>query len=255
MSTDPSDLLQGPIGEAEWQTRIELAACYRLFVNFGWTDLIFTHLSARVPGRDDQYLINPLGLLFQEINASNLIVVDFDGNLISGDYPVNEAGHAIHTAVLKARPDVNVVLHSHTRAGMAVSCLACGLLPLTQQANELRDLVCYHDYGMVEDEEVCIRLGEDLGDKWLMFMRNHGLLAVGRTIAQAFYYLYTLENACKVQVDVMACGVKTVIPDQSAIEQLAEWGRVTDDEPLDFATRSWDALIRMQDARDPSYKH
>ena len=129
------------------------------------------------------------------------------------------------------------------------------MLPLTQQANELRDMVCYHDYGMVDDDEVCIRLGEDLGDKWLMFMRNHGLLAVGTTIAQAFYYLYTLENACKVQVDVMACGVKTVIPDQKVIEQLAKWGHVAEDAPVDYATLSWDALIRMLDARDPSYKH
>ena len=134
------------IGDAEWQARVDLAACYRLFVHFGWTDLIFTHLSVRVPGQQEQYFINPFGLLFQEITASNLLKVDFEGNVIVGDYPCNEAGHFIHSAVLKARPDINAVLHSHSRGGMAVSCMECGLLPLSQQANEVGALVCYHDY-------------------------------------------------------------------------------------------------------------
>jgi ribulose-5-phosphate 4-epimerase/fuculose-1-phosphate aldolase len=119
----------------------------------------------------------------------------------------NNAGHAIHTAVLKARPDVNVALHSHTRAGMAVSCMECGVLPLTQQANEVSDILCYHKYGVATDnEEECRKLGEDLGDKWLMVMQNHGLLSVGRTVGEAFYMLYMLENACKVQVDVLDSG-------------------------------------------------
>ena len=119
----------GDISQEEWDTRVRLAACYRLFVKFGWTDLIFTHLSARVPGQPEQYLINPYGLLFEEITASSLLKVDFDGNVISGDHAYNDAGHAIHTAVLKARPDINAVFHSHTRAGMAVSTMKCGLLP------------------------------------------------------------------------------------------------------------------------------
>ena len=119
--------VQKLVSNEEWSLRQELAACYRLFVKFGWTDLIFTHLSARVPGQPNQYLINPFGLLFQEITASNLIKVDFEGNVVSGDYPYNDAGHAIHSAILKARPDVNVTLHSHTRAGTAVSAMTCGL--------------------------------------------------------------------------------------------------------------------------------
>ena len=130
------------ISDEEWQVRCDLAACYRLFVKFGWTDLIFTHLSARVPGTTDQYLINPYGLLFDEISASNLIKVDFDGNVVQGDYPYNQAGHAIHTAVLSARPEVNVALHSHTRAGAAVSAMGEGLLPLSQHGMEILGLTC-----------------------------------------------------------------------------------------------------------------
>ena len=241
--------------EEEWQLRIQLAACYRAFVHYGWTDSIFTHLSARVPGNPEQYLINPYGLLFQEINASNLIRVDFDGNVITGDYPYNEAGHAIHSAVLKARPDITVALHSHTRAGMAVSCMDCGLLPLTQQANEVGNMICYHEYGIATDNaEECESLGRDLADKWLMIMRNHGLLSVGRTVAEAFYYLYTVENACKVQVDVLASGKGIVTPRQSVIDQQAREGMPPMDRPHAHVDMAWDAVMRMLDQKDPSYR-
>lgn len=243
------------ISVEEWQVRCDLAACYRLFVKYGWTDLIFTHLSARVPGHSDQYLINPYGLLFPEITASNLLKVDFDGNVIAGDYPFNEAGHAIHVAALKARPDINCALHSHTRAGMAVSCMQEGLLPLSQQAGEVRDLVCYHAYGIADnDPQECEKLGRDLSDKWLMIMHNHGLLSVGRTVGEAFYYLYSLENACKVQVDVMASGAQMIIPEQSAMDELAHYNSPPADGPCDSVTRSWDALIRELDQHDSSYK-
>ena len=246
----------GAMSEEEWQVRCELAACYRLFVKYGWTDLIFTHLTARVPGADDHYLINPYGLLFQEICASNLIKVDFDGNVISGDYPYNDAGHSIHTAIYKARPDVNAVLHSHTRAGMAISCMDCGILPITQQANELTTLLCYHDYDVAtSNEDECQRLGSDIADKWLMVMRNHGLLSAGRTVSEAFYLHYTLENACKVQVDVMSSGANIVTPKQSAIDRLAEYGHVRPEGPRDFVVKSWAAMIRMLDDSDSSYKH
>lgn len=191
-------------------------------MHYGWSDLIFTHLSARVPGQAGQYLINPYGLSFHEVCAGNLIKVDFDGNVIAGDYPYNEAGHAIHTAVLKARPDDNVVLHSHTRAGMAVSCMSCGLLPLTQQANEVRDLLCSHDYGNARlGSEECARLGEDLGERWIMVMKNHGLLSVGRSVAEAFFYPDTLENACKAQVDVLGSGRDYVTTNDAIVDELA----------------------------------
>jgi len=243
------------ISDSEWRVRQDLAACYRLFIKYGWVDLIFTHLSARVPGNIDQYLINPYGLLFGEITASNLIKVDFEGNVISGGYPYNEAGHAIHTAILRARPDVNAVLHSHTRAGMAVSCMECGLLPITQHASEVMDILSYHSYGVaVDNEEECLSLGQDLSDKWLMVMHNHGLLSAGRTVGEAFYLLYMLENACKVQVDVMASGAEIVIPEAEVLVELANEGGLQGDEPDDNVIRSWEAMIRMLDHQDASYK-
>ncbi len=254
--TEPNANIKLNCSTAEWEVRVDLAACYRAFVHFGWTDLLFTHLSARVPGEDQHYLVNPYGLLFQEITASNLIKVDFEGNVIAGDYPYNEAGHAIHTAVLKARPDINVALHSHTRAGMAVSCMSEGLLPLTQQANEVSSLICYHDYDVATDNtEECERLGKDLADKWLMIMHNHGLLSVGRTVGEAFYYLYTLENACKVQVDVMQSGSTPVIPSDSSIETLKEEGLPPAEKPSNTTVMAWDAVRRLLDRNDDSYQY
>jgi ribulose-5-phosphate 4-epimerase/fuculose-1-phosphate aldolase len=255
MSRPGSRVKSPACSEAEWELRVQLAACYRAFVHYGWTDLIFTHLSARVPDNPRHYLINPYGLLFHEIRASNLIKIDFDGNVIEGDYPYNEAGHAIHTAVLSARPDINVALHSHTRAGMAVSCMECGLLPLTQQANEVRDLLCYHDYGIaVDGSEECEQLGRDLGDRWIMIMRNHGLLSVGRSVAEAFYYLYTLENACKVQVDVVASGQKIVTPEPSIVDELAAYGSNRALGSSDHVDLAWNAVLRLLDDKDPSFR-
>ena len=256
MASNPA--VQHTISPEEWALRQDLAACYRLFVKYGWTDLIFTHLSARVPGEPYHYLINPYGLLFQEITASNLIKVDFSGNVVSGDYPYNEAGHAIHSAVLKARPDINVALHSHTRAGTAVSAMECGLLSLSQQANEIGNLVCYHRYDVATDNDnECARLGEDLADKWAMIMHNHGLLSVGRDMAEAFYLLYTLENACKIQVDVMASGAEQIIPNQNAItnvEQFSLVGKPNAKDPDGYLQRNWQALIRMLDREDQSFR-
>ena len=255
MNNPTPALKSSDYSEEEWQLRVQLAACYRAFVHYGWTDSIFTHLSARVPGHPDQYLINPYGLMFQEINAGNLIRVDFDGNVISGGYPYNKAGHAIHSAVLKSRPDINVALHSHTRTGMAVSCMDCGLLPLTQQANEIGNMVCFHDYGIAtNNEEECERLGKDLADKWVMIMRNHGLLSVGRTVAEAFYYLYTVENACKVQVDVLASGKEIVTPGQAVIDQQAREGNPPADQPHAHVNMAWEAVMRLLDQKDPSYR-
>jgi ribulose-5-phosphate 4-epimerase/fuculose-1-phosphate aldolase len=245
------------ISDAEWQLRCELAACYRIFIRFGWTDVIFTHLSARVPGHDDQYLINPYGLLFHEVTASNLIKVNFEGELISGDHPYNDAGHAIHSSVLKARPDINVALHSHTRAGMAVACMDEGLLPLSQQAAEVIDLVCYHEYGFADEDnpEECERLGADMSDKWLMIMHNHGLLSVGRTVAEAFFYLYTLESACKVQIDVMSSRATPKAISALALQQLSDYSKPKPEGPNDSSTRCWKALVRQLDTNDLTYKN
>ncbi len=233
----------------EWRVRCDLAACYRVFVKYGWTDLIYTHISARHPTEEGLYLINPYGLLFDEITASSLIVVDFEGTVVRGDYPYNEAGHAIHSAVLKARPDVNWVLHSHTRAGMAVSCMACGLLPITQQAMFLKDYVSYHPWNLQTAEHECARLARDLGDNYAMVLNNHGLLTCASTVGEAFVALYLLESACKVQVDVMRSGAQPIVPDADILAETARVGR-----PGHLSgEREWAALLRWLERTDPSY--
>ena len=240
-------------GEQEWRVRCDLAACYRVYVRYGWTDMIYTHISARHPSVDGCYLINPYGLLFDEVTASNLIVVDWEGNVVQGDYPYNDAGHAIHSAVLQARPDVNWVLHTHTRAGMAVSCMKSGLLPLTQQAMFLHGRVSYHAWDLqTSGAEECERLANDLGSvNHAMILHNHGLLTCAPTVSEAFSTMYLIENACKVQVDLMWSGAELVIPDEETINRTAEMG-----EPKEhFASGlEWEAMLRWLDAQEVSYK-
>lgn len=249
----PAEHLRPACSESEWQTRVDLAALYRLFVRYGWTDLIYTHISARVPGEPGHYLINPFGPFFDEMTASTLVKVDFDGNVVDGSgQEYNRAGHLIHTAVLKARADVNFVLHTHTRAGTAVSAMKGGLLPISQHANIIHDCVSYHDYAQVtSDEEECERLGRDLGDKNLMVMHNHGSLACGRTAAEAFWYLYYLEMSCKIQVDVLAAGTGYIVPEEAAVSGLREYG-MPGEEPR--GALEWPGLLRMLDRIDPSYR-
>jgi ribulose-5-phosphate 4-epimerase/fuculose-1-phosphate aldolase len=238
----------------ERHVRVELAAMYRLFHHYGWTDTIDTHLTARVPGTDDQYFINPYGLMFDEITASSLLKVDFDGNVLEGDYPANRAGHLIHTAVLKARPDLQVLLHSHTRAGTAVSAMECGLLPLSQQGNEIINLVTYHDYVLVVDnpELECAALARDLGpDGKLMLMRNHGILAGGRNMAEAFILHMRLETACKIQVDVLASGQPFVTPSKEAVEELASYSV---NAKADAYDHFWKAAMRLAERRYPGFE-
>ena len=251
-SSSPSAFPSYQSSDSEHQVRTDLAALYRLFVHYGWTDMIYTHISARVPGEPSHYLINPYGLLFDEINASALIKVDVNGNVIAGDYPFNEAGHLIHTAVLKARPEINYVLHSHTRAGAAVSAMKCGLLPISQHANIISATVAYHDYmSIVANHDECDYLARDLGSNYLMIMHNHGLLSCGRTAAEAFWYLYHLEIACKIQVDVLKGGEDYIVPSQQAIADLQREG-CPGETPL--GNNEWPALIRMLDRKDPSYR-
>ena len=253
MST-PHPLRPSQSETLEWQTRVDLAALYRLFVRYGWTDLIYTHISARVPGEDSHYLINPFGPMFDEMTASMLLKVSLDGALLEpADYPYNEAGHLIHSAVLKARPDINFVLHSHSRAGAAVSAMRRGLLPLSQHANVLLNTLSYHPYvDVTTEKEGCARLAADLGpDNYLMVMHNHGLLACGRTAAEAFWYLYYLEMACKIQVDVLASGEETIQPDDAAIASLASYGVPGPERKGEAA---WPSLMRMLDKIDPSFR-
>jgi ribulose-5-phosphate 4-epimerase/fuculose-1-phosphate aldolase len=253
----PAHLLPDPMPETsaeERQARLDLAALHRLYVHFGWTDLTYTHLTARVPGRPDHYLIKPDQFLMDEVSASNLVKVDMDGKLVAGDHPPNDAGHLIHTAILKARPDVNFVAHTHTRAGAAVSCMTCGLLPLSQHANLILPAVAYHDYQDVTSaEDECALLARDIGDKFLMLMHNHGILAVGRTIGECFYYLYYLEMACKIQVDVLASGQEPILASDEIVEGLFTHGGAPAQLPAGAGV--WEAMVRLLDRKDDSYRH
>jgi len=194
----------------EWQLRVDLAACYRLVALYGWSDLVFTHISAKLPasvtGGEDQFLINPYGLMFDEVTASSLVRVDMACNKVGDSpYPVNPAGFVIHSAVHAVRPNAGCVLHTHTRAGVAVSAQKHGVLPISQQSTFVLASLAYHDYeGVAIRDDERARLQADLGKANYLMLRNHGLLTVGRTIADAFLAMYTFENACRIQVDALA---------------------------------------------------
>ena len=202
----------------EWELRCDLAAAYRLFARFGMDDLIFTHLSVRLPGRDHRFLLNPFGYLFDEITASSLIAVDAEGHAIEKleDAKINNAGFTIHSAVHMARDDAQCVMHSHTTAGMAVAAQEQGLLPLNQMSMQFFGRTSYHDYeGIALDLDERDRLVRDLGDNNAMILRHHGLLTTGRTVADAFYEMYYLEQACRLQVAATQGGQKVVVPPDS----------------------------------------
>lgn len=248
------DLQGAPVAQkTEWEVRVELAACYRLVHHFGMTDLIFTHISARVPRRHDQFLINPYGLTFDEVTASSLVKVDLEGNILDDSpYTVNKAGFTIHSAVHMARPDVECVLHTHTRAGEAVSALACGLLPISQHALQFYNRVAYHDYeGIALDLDERARLVADLGDKRVMILRNHGLLTAGRTIPEAFGLMFNLNRACEVQIAAQSTGAPLVIPPPEICEKTA---RQFEQGGRPSGHRAWPALLRLLDRECPEYK-
>lgn len=250
------------IDPAEWRTRVDLAACYRLVDLYGMTDLHLNHISARVPGSQEHFLINPFGMMYEEITASSLIKVDLGGQIIANpnaDYGINLAGYVIHSAIHGARHDVGCVLHTHTNAGMAVSVLKCGLLPLTQTAMRWSK-IAYHDFeGVAVELDERTRLVEDLGDCEVMILRNHGLLSVGQTIGQAFNNIYRLERACQTQLLAMACNSEMNVPPPAVIArsnaQLAV-GPSPDakGKKRPHGSLEWPALKRMLDRRDPSYK-
>lgn len=246
----------------ERQARIDLAACYRLHAHYGWTDLIYTHISARVPGPDDHFLINPFGLMFDEITASNLVKIDLEGNVLSPtEHTVHRAGFVIHSAVHRARADANCVIHAHTRAGMAVSAMKCGLLPLTQHAMLFHRRVAYHDSeGLANNLSERERLAADLGDKQVLILRNHGTLVAGQSVAQAFSMMWHLEGAMRAQVDALASGQELTLGSTALAEKISassfnDPGEIRSNgttNPLGFM--EWPALLRMLDRIDPSYK-
>jgi ribulose-5-phosphate 4-epimerase/fuculose-1-phosphate aldolase len=237
----------------EWKMRVDLAAAYRLVALFGWDDLIFTHISARVPGPEHHFLINPYGMLFDEITASSLVKVDLDGAVVEPTtYPVNPAGFTIHSAVHAAREDAHCVMHLHTTAGVAVSAHADGLLPLNQTAMLVRGELSYHDYeGVALDLAERPRLVADLGTNPAMLLRNHGTLTVGPSVPSAFLTMYFLERACAMQVATLAGAPKIHWPSnnvQALVTKQAQHGRGSVDN------LAWTPLIRKLDKIDPSYK-
>lgn len=247
----PSGEHPAAISPEEWQARVDLAAAYRLVAHFGWDDLIFTHLSARVPGEGHHFLINPYGLMFHEITASSLVKVDSDGNIVSDNgYRINPAGFTIHSAIHMAREDAGSVMHLHNHAGTAVSAQKEGLLPITQTAMLVYPRIAYHDYeGVALDLDERERLVRDLGDKDIMILRNHGTLTLGKSVAEAFTLMYFLENACEKQIRAQAGGALN-FPSQQAIDtthkQSAMLPRVA---PL-----VWPGLIRLLENKDPGYR-
>ncbi|RSE95473.1 class II aldolase/adducin family protein [Achromobacter aegrifaciens] len=246
--------MQKAMSPAERDTRIQLAACYRLVSHFGMSDLIYNHITARIPGPEGHLLINPYGMMYDEITASSLIRIDLDGNVLDnpGEYGINAAGYVIHSAVHGARHDVQCVIHTHTRAGMAVSALQCGLLPLTQTAMRFAKIP-YHDYESVAiDLDERARLVVDLGQSEAMILRNHGLLAAGPSIAQAFNTLYWLEMACKAQVDALAANRELCVPPPEVVEKTWHLYQPTTRRP--FGELEWPAMLRLMDRKDPGYR-
>jgi ribulose-5-phosphate 4-epimerase/fuculose-1-phosphate aldolase len=247
--------LRGKVSAEEWQARVDLAACYRLVALFGMNDLVYNHVTARVPGEEGRFLINPYGYAYEEITASSLVKIDFDGKvaLDSGTgYGVNLAGFVIHSAVHKARHDVACVIHTHSPAGMAVSALQCGLLPLTQNAMFFGS-IGYHGYeGPAIDLDEQQRLVRDLGDGMALILRNHGLLTAGRTVCEAFVTMHWLERACQAQVMAMACNTPLNHPDPKTVALTNE--RYRPGQRRSITELEWPALLRMLDRRDPGYR-
>jgi len=243
------------VSKEEWQTRVDLAACYRLMAEYDMVEMLANHISARVPGTHNEFLINPYGMLYEEITASSLIKIDLEGNTIfnATDYGVNQAGYVIHSAIHAARHDVDCVIHTHTLAGMAVSAMKVGLIPIAQTAMRFAD-VAYHAYeGPALNLDERERLVRDLGDREAMILRNHGLLTVGATIAESFNNMYRLERACQLQVTTLSCNTEIRLPPAEVVKHTQDgfktgvrrrWGLL-----------EWPALLRKLDKIDTSYRN
>jgi ribulose-5-phosphate 4-epimerase/fuculose-1-phosphate aldolase len=245
--------LQGKVSDEEWALRVDLACAYRMVAHYGWDDLIFTHLSVRIPGPEHHFLLNPYNLMFEEVTASSLIKVDVHGNPVEPTpFITNPAGFTIHSAVHMAREDAHAVMHLHTPAGQAVSAQGDGLMPLTQAAMLVREDLAYHDYeGIAVDLDERERIVADLGAKNLMLLRNHGSMAVGESVGEAFIRLYTLERACQAQVMALTAGDNLNNPPQGAPEVAAQQGAIG----LKLAAKllAWPALKRKAYRLDPGF--
>lgn len=272
----PVAAIKSAVTLEEWQTRVDLAACYRLIAAYGMTDLIYNHISARIPGQEGCYLINPYGMLYEEITASSLVKIDVAGATLlqpNHGYNVNVAGFYLHAPIHKSRPDVQCIIHTHTRAGTAVSGLSEGLLPLSQTAMRFHGRIGYHDFeGPAISGEECDRVVHDLGAHDVLVLRNHGLLVCGRSIPQAFNRMYWLENACRIQVDMLSCNRPVHHASAQAIDNAVNCFAGTEITLVNerqtspvlnvdasqntggYGALEWAALLRKLDRIDPSFR-
>lgn len=244
--------MRNQVSEQEWQLRVELAACYRLVAEFGWDDLIFTHISVRIPGPEHHFLINPYGMMFDEITASDLIKIDQDGNKLQDTpHSVNHAGFIIHSCIHEARHDVGCIIHTHTRAGVAVSAQKNGILPISQQSTYVLSSLAYHDYeGVAVREDEQPRLQQDLGEANFLVLRNHGLLTVGKTVADAFLSMYALETTCQIQLAAQSGGSELIHIESKIVSSITEAVKTQGVN----GSIVWPALLRKLDRIDPRYK-
>ncbi|MBU6195354.1 MAG: class II aldolase/adducin family protein [Burkholderiales bacterium] len=250
--------MKGRCSPQEWKARVDLAACYRLVDLYGMSDMMANHISSHVPGEPGAFLINAYGMMYEEITASSLIKVDVNGEILSKpefgelNYGINKAGYVIHSAIHEARPEVGCVIHTHSWASMAVSSLACGLLPMTQTAMRFLK-IGYHDYqGVVLNESEKASLLQDLGQGEALILRNHGALTVGRTVGEAFNWMHRLELACRSQLAAMACNTPLVQVPQAVLEET--WNNYQPGTRRPYGLMEWPALLRKLDRLDPSYQ-
>ena len=249
-----SACVRGRVSPEEWDQRVALAAAYRLVAHFRWDDLIFTHLSARVPGRDHHFLINPYGMTFDEITASSLVKVDLNGNkVMDSPYEINPAGFTIHSAIHAAREDAKCVLHVHSVNGTAVSAQKAGVLPVSQQSIFVLSSLAYHDYeGVALREDEKTRLVRDLGEKSFFMLRNHGLITVAGNVPDAFLFMYTFESACMIQARAQAGGGELISIDPRIIATARQQAAAVTESAL--GALAWPALLRKLDRIDSSYR-
>ena len=241
------------VSKEEWDTRVNLAACYRLMAEFGMVEMVANHISARVPGSHNEFLINPYGMLYEEMTASCMIRIDIDGKVLFNptDYDVNEAGYVIHSAIHAARHDVDCIIHTHTLAGMAVSAMKCGILPIAQSSMRFSD-IGYHDYeGVALRLEERERLVQNLGNREAMVLRNHGLLTVAPSIPECFNNMYRLERACQLQVMTLSCNTELSMPPNEVVEYTNQ--QLLPGNRRRAGLLEWPAMLRKLDRKDPSY--
>lgn len=243
------------VSKEEWEARVNLAACYRLMAEFGMVEMVANHISVRVPGTEDQFLINPYGMLYEEMTASSMLKIDLEGNVIfnATDYGVNQAGFVIHSAIHAARHDVDCVIHTHTLAGMAVSAMKCGIMPVAQSSMRFRD-IAYHDYeGIALRLEERERLVENLGNREAMVLRNHGLLTTGTSIPECFNNMYRLERACQLQVMALSCNTELQMPPEEVTQYTNHL--MLPGVRRRFGLLEWPALLRKLDRIDTSFRN